>query len=190
MSNETITQSKTEIFTTKSMVLTALFAAILCILAPISLPIGPVPMSLASFVIYISVYVLGWKRSAVMCAVYLLIGLVGLPVFSGFEGGVGKLAGPTGGYLIGYIFLAVVCGLFVDLFVADKIQNRVIHFIGMIVGTAVLYVFGTAWFCMSTRMGVVAALSVCVFPFIVGDLVKMLISVSVGPTLRTLVKKI
>ena len=84
-----------KIFDLKSMVLMALFAALTCVLAPLSIPSGPVPISLTNLVIYFSLYVLGWQRATITYLVYLLLGLVGLPVFSGFEGGVGKLAGPT-----------------------------------------------------------------------------------------------
>jgi len=99
-------------FNLKDMVLMALFAALTCVLAPLAVPIGPVPISLTNLVIYFSLYVLGWQRATITYIVYLLLGLVGLPVFSGFEGGVGKVAGPTGGYLIGFIFMAIVCGAF------------------------------------------------------------------------------
>ena len=86
-------------FNLKDMVLMALFAALTCVLAPLAVPIGPVPISLTNLVIYFSLYVLGWQRATITYIVYLLLGLVGLPVFSGFEGGVGKVAGPTGGLL-------------------------------------------------------------------------------------------
>lgn len=167
---------------TKDMVLMALFTAILCVLAPMSLPIGPVPISLATFVIYFSLYFLGWKKGTVTCILYLLIGLVGLPVFSGFSGGVGKLAGPTGGYLIGYIFLALVTGMVIEKSYGKNIRfSPVFCFAGMFLGTAVLYVFGTAWFCISTGTSVAAALVTCVFPFIIGDLAKMFVAVILAP---------
>ena len=86
---------------------------------------------------------LGWKRGTISYLVYLLIGLVGVPVFSGFTGGIGRLAGPTGGYIIGFIAMAVIAGL-----VIDKCHNRWLQLLGMIVGTAVCYAFGTAWFCI------------------------------------------
>ena len=78
------------------MSVTALMAAVTCVLAPLSIPIGPVPISLTNLAIYLSLYLLGWKWGSVSYLVYLLIGMVGVPVFSGFTGGVGKLAGATG----------------------------------------------------------------------------------------------
>ena len=83
---------------TYAMVTTAFMAAVTCILAPLSIPIGPVPISLTNLAIYLSLYLLNWKRGTISYCLYLLIGLAGLPVFSGFSGGIGKLAGPTGGY--------------------------------------------------------------------------------------------
>ena len=88
---------------TYEITITALMTAVTCILAPMSIPIGPVPISFTNLAIYLSLYLLGWKRGTISYLIYLLIGLVGLPVFSGFTGGPAKLAGPTGGYIIGFI---------------------------------------------------------------------------------------
>ena len=83
----------------------AIMAALLGVLAPLALPVGPVPISLATLVVYLAAYILEPKWSIVSVVIYLLLGLVGLPVFSGGKAGVGTLVGPTGGYLIGYLFL-------------------------------------------------------------------------------------
>ena len=179
-----------KIFDLKSMVLMALFAALTCVLAPLSIPIGPVPISLTNLVIYFSLYVLGWQRATITYLVYLLLGLVGLPVFSGFEGGVGKLAGPTGGYLIGFIFMAVISGLCVKMKEDEVILNRVLGIAGMILGTLVAYAFGTAWFCYSTGTGLSAALALCVIPFIPGDLVKIIVAAVVAPTVAKQIRKL
>ena len=154
---------------TYAMVTTAFMAAVTCILAPHSIPIGPVPISLTNLAIYLSLYLLNWKRGTISYCLYLLIGLAGLPVFSGFSGGIGKLAGPTGGYIIGFIPMAIIAW---------------IQLLGMIIGTAVCYVFGTAWFCMQAGYTVSAALAVCVIPFIPGDLIKMVIALTIGPVIR------
>ena len=119
---------------TYAMVVTALMAAVTCILAPLSVPIGPVPISLTNFAIYLSLYLLDWKKGTLSYLIYLLLGLVGLPVFSGFTGGLAKLAGPTGGYIIGFIPMAIIAGI-----VIDKFTNRGIQILGMIVGTAICY---------------------------------------------------
>lgn len=179
-----------KIFDLKSMVLMALFAALTCVLAPLSIPIGLVPISLTNLVIYFSLYVLGWQRATITYLVYLLLGLVGLPVFSGFEGGVGKLAGPTGGYLIGFIFMAVISGLFVKMKEDEVILNRVLGIAGMILGTLVAYALGTAWFCYSTGNGLSAALVSCVIPFVPGDLVKIIVAAVIAPTIAKQIRKL
>ena len=122
-------------------------AAVTCILAPLSIPIGPVPISFTNLAIYLSLYLLGWKKGTISYLIYLLLGLVGLPVFSGFTGGPSKLAGPTGGYIIGFIVMAVIAGL-----VIDNCRKPWIQLIGMIVGTIVCYLFGTIWFCIVAVM--------------------------------------
>ena len=166
---------------TRSMAVIALMAAVICILGPLtlSIPVSPVPVSLANLAILFSVYILGAKRGTVSVLVYLLIGLAGVPVFSGFTGGAGKLLGPTGGYLIGYLFLAAVSGWFIDRF-----TNRGIHFLGMCLGTAVLYGFGTLWLARVAGMSFSAALAAGVLPFIPGDLVKMVIVLVAGSEIR------
>ena len=129
---------------------------------------------------------------------YLLLGMAGLPVFSGFSGGFVKLAGPTGGYLIGYIPLALISGLFIQF--STKLQPssdkkalkltlpRLIQVSGMIFGTAVLYALGTVWFCIVMDCTASYALSLCVLPFIPGDLAKMLIAIVLGPELKKRIK--
>ena len=169
-----IRRRKTYLMTTA-----ALMTAVTCVLAPMSIPIGPVPISFTNLAIYISLYLLGWKWGTVSYLVYVLIGMAGLPVFSGFTGGLGKLAGATGGYIVGFLPMAVIAGL-----VIDRCQNRGVQFAGMVVGTAVCYAFGTAWFCVLMDSTPLAALSLCVFPFIPGDLAKMAVAMAVGPLIR------
>lgn len=170
---------------TRDMVQIALFAAIMCILGPLSIPIGPVPISLTTLVIYTMVYILGMKKGTVSCIVYILLGLVGLPVFSGFSGGPAKLLGATGGYIIGYIFVVLIAGAIVD----HWSQKYWLHFIGFIVGTAVLYAFGTAWFIFLMKCELGYAMSVCVIPFIPGDLCKIVLAMLLGSQVRRALTK-
>ena len=95
---------------TKDLTLTAAAAALICIAGPLSVFIGPVPLSLATFAVYMAGAVLGARRGAAATALYLLIGVAGMPVFSGFSGGFQKLAGVTGGYLAGYLPCAFLTG--------------------------------------------------------------------------------
>lgn len=173
---------------TRQLVLIALMTAITCIFAPLSIPIpvSPVPISLTNLVLLISVYILGWKYATFSFLIYLLLGAVGLPVFSGFAGGLGKLAGPTGGYLIGFIFMTIIAGLFVDHFP----NNRILIIIGMVLATAVTYAFGTAWLAFQMNQTFIAALSIGVIPYLPGDTVKIIIAVIVGPLLKARLKNI
>lgn len=155
---------------TKDMALTAVMAALVCIAGPLSIFIGPVPLSLASFAVYMAGAVLGAKRGTAAVALYLLIGIAGVPVFSGFAGGFQKLAGVTGGYLLGYLPCAFLSGLG-----AEKAAPGKKWFLpaAMAAGTLVLYVIGTAWFVLQTGNTLGGALSLCVVPFLPGDAAKI-----------------
>ena len=160
-------ETKAKFLTTKQM---ALMTALTCILGPLSLPLpfSPVPISFTNLVLYFSIFVLGTKFSMISYVIYLLIGLVGLPVFSGFSGGPAKVAGPTGGYLVGFLFLTLIAGFFVE------------HFLGKL-SCAIL---GTIWLSIQLHIGFVAGLGVGVFPYIPGDLVKIAIACMIGPKIR------
>lgn len=113
--NNTATKTNSK-FTIQQIAMIAVMTAVTCVLAPLSVPIGPVPISLTNLVIYFSLFILGTKKGTISYLIYLLIGLVGIPVFSGFTSGPGKLFGPTGGYLIGFIPLALIAGYFINHF--------------------------------------------------------------------------
>ena len=166
--------------TTYQMAVTALMAAVMCVLGPLTVPIGAVPISLANFVICLTAWLLGPKFGTLSVAVYLCIGLVGVPVFSGYGAGLAKLAGPTGGYLVGYLLLALIGGLFIE----KSNGNPVVSGIGLVLGDAACYVLGTAWFVFQMQCELGYALSVCVYPFIALDLAKIVVSCVVGALLR------
>ncbi|TJX13456.1 biotin transporter BioY [Tissierella creatinini] len=157
-----------------------LMAAVICILGPLSIPIGLVPISFTNLAIYITLYILGMKKGTLSFIIYLLVGFAGLPVFSGFTSGPSKILGPTGGYLIGFIFMALIAGFFTDRFY----NKWYLSIIGMILGTAVCYIFGTTWLAYQANMPARAALAAGVIPFIPGDLAKMIISAYIGPKIR------
>ncbi len=187
MSNEKTPKVFGKKLSVKQLAVIALFAAVECILAPFAIPLGTtlVPISIATFVIYLFAYLLPPLECTLGVAVYLLLGAVGLPVFSGAAGGLGKMLGPTGGYLIGYLFLAFICSL-IDWKFPKKYW---LHIIGMIAATAVLYLFGTVWYMISTETAFVPALSGCVIPFLPGDGVKIALAVILGTLLRSALVK-
>lgn len=158
----------------------ALLAALMCVVGPMSLPIGPVPVTLTNFVIYLSVFLLGVKGAPTSVLIYLLLGAVGMPVFSGYQGGLAKLVGPTGGYLVGFVPMALIGGIFMD----KSKANLVVTIIGMVVGTAVLYVLGTAWFMLQTGSDLSKAMTLCVTPFLPFDCAKIVLAALFGKVLR------
>lgn len=163
----------------------ALFAALMCIFGPMSVPIGIIPISLTNLVIYLAVYLLGPRESTISYLVYLLLGAVGLPVFSAYSGGLGKLLGPTGGYLFGFIFMAIISGIALKLSKA----NVFITAAGMVLGTLVAYAFGTAWFVKVAEYTWTDAINVCVKPFIPFDLAKIVIASILGKIVRSALTK-
>ena len=162
-----------------NLTLIALLTAITCILAPFSIfiPFSPVPISLTNLVLYISVYILTFKQTTYSYTVYLLLGLVGLPVFSGFSGGFGKLFGPTGGYLFGFFPLIWISSYFICHYKTKKH----LHFIGMILGTIICYLFGTLWLSYQLSISFLEALAIGVTPYIIGDFMKILFAIYIGP---------
>jgi biotin transport system substrate-specific component len=170
-----------------TLTLIGLMTAIICILGPLSIPIAvsPVPISLTNLAIYFVVVILGRKKGTVSYIVYLLLGFAGLPVFSNFTAGPAKLLGPTGGYLIGFIFMALIAGFFVD-----KFPGKVfIHIFGMILGTIVTYILGTGWLAYQTHMGLGAALFAGVIPYIPGDIIKIALAAVLGTAVKKQLKK-
>lgn len=167
-------------FSITQIAVIGVMTAVICILAPFSLPIGPVPISFTNLAIYIALYVLGMKRGTISYLIYLLIGLVGVPVFSGFTGGPQKLFGPTGGYLIGFIPMAVIAGIVID----KCMKKWYFCLFAMIAGTWVCYLFGTAWLAFQANMTFKAALAAGVIPFIIEDLIKMVLALLIGPQIH------
>lgn len=162
------------------MAIIGVMAAVICVLGPLSIPIGVVPISFTNLAIYFVLYTLGMKKGTISYIIYMLIGFVGIPVFSGFTGGPSKLFGPTGGYIIGFIFMALIAGFFIDTF----FDKWYLCFVGMVLGTVVCYVFGTLWLSYQTHITINAALAAGVIPFIPGDLAKILIATFIGPQIR------
>ena len=162
----------------------AVCAALIAVCSWISIP-ATVPFTLQTFAVFCVLGLLGGKRGTVSVLVYILLGAVGLPVFSGFQGGVGALLGTTGGYIVGFIFIGLI------VWGAERLfgQKLAVRIAAMLVGLAVCYAFGTAWFMLvyARRSGAIAlatALGWCVFPFIVPDLVKMGLAVLLSERLR------
>lgn len=173
---------------TKQMVLIALMTAVTCVLGPLSIPLpfSPVPISLTNFAIFLAIFILGMKNGTISFIIYLLLGAVGVPVFSSFRGGLQVLAGPTGGYLIGFIFLALIMGFALDHFDRKLVPT----IIGMIIGMAVCYAFGTVWLAKLLSLSFKEGLMMGVIPYLAGDVAKIIIAAIVGPKLYGATQKI
>lgn len=164
-----------------------LFAALMAICAWISVPMPAplVPFTLQTFAIFAAVTTLGGQRGTYAVGVYLLLGLVGLPVFAGFRSGPGTLLGTTGGYILGFFVCAVVYWL-VTAWLGESLWAV---FLGGTLGLAACYAFGTAWFLLlyirtTGPMSLGAALGMCVVPYVLPDLCKLALAVLVSRRVR------
>lgn len=161
----------------QNLTLTALMAAVLCIAGPLVIPIGVVPISLINMALYLAIILLDKKSAVMSTIIYLLIGFIGLPVFSGFTGGAGKILGPTGGYLVGYLVLIWVAGSIME-------KRRKGYIPAFIAGTLGLYLFGTFWLMYQSGIDFITALSIGVIPFIPFDMGKILAAVFLGNAMK------
>ena len=188
-------------FTVRNMTFIAVMAALVCVAGPWSIPMpGLVPISLASFAVYLAGGILGWKKGTVAVLIYVILGAVGVPVFSGGAGGFAKLFGVTGGYIFGYIPCALLSGLFTDLFYKknSNIKNKFLNWlsrawsvpVGMILGTVALYALGTVWFIIARGVTLEVAMAGCVLPFLPGDAVKIVCATILTLALRDRLAKI
>ena len=174
----------------RDLAVIAIGAALIAVCSWLSVPFT-VPFTLQSFAVCLLAALLGWKRGVLTVLVYMLLGAVGLPVFAGFKAGFGVLLGATGGYIIGYIPMAFVAGLLYHKFGRNESGARkyAVMFVSMVLATAVLYIFGTAWFMVQTRMTLAASLAACVIPFLPGDLIKIIAVMLVAPPIEAALKR-
>ena len=179
MSTVAVQRSKTY-----DIVYIAVFAVIMAICSWISIP-AAVPFTLQTFGVFIAVGVLGGKRGSLSVLVFILLGAIGIPVFANFSGGIGVLAGPTGGYIIGFLFSALL------MWAMEKLpgMKSVMQIVSMIAGLIVCYAFGTVWFVivygrMNGPIGFTAALVSCVVPFIIPDIIKIALAYVLSRKLR------
>lgn len=158
----------------RDMALCALFAALLAVCAWLCLPVADVAFTMQTFGIFLTLGLLGGKRGTAAIVVYLVLGAVGLPVFSGFQGGLGVLFGVTGGYLAGFLLTGLLYWLLTSL-LPDTPKTRLA---AMILGMLVCYLFGTLWFRFGylrqgNSLGIGVILMKCVIPYLLPDLFKL-----------------
>jgi biotin transport system substrate-specific component len=164
----------------KPLMLCAFFAALTAALSQIAVPIGPVPINLATLSVFCAGLLLGGKYGALSQLVYVLLGLAGVPVFAMFRGGAGVLMGPTGGYILGYVAAAWLTGV-----MAKRFENRAWSWIlAMAAGYAICLLLGTTWFIHISGTGLRQALSLCVIPFLPGDAIKIITAAVITARIR------
>lgn len=160
-----------------------LFAALITASAQIAIPMT-VSFTLQTFAICLAAGLLGWKRGTLSVVVYIIIGMIGLPVFTGFKSGIAAVAGPTGGFIVGFIFTALISGLLIDK-LGRKLWQMIIF---MAVGVIACYAFGTIWFIIAYKATIASALTTCVVPFLLPDAVKVVLAAVLSNRLRRFVK--
>ncbi|MDL2321519.1 biotin transporter BioY, partial [Desulfosarcina sp. OttesenSCG-928-B08] len=167
----------------KRMIHAALMAALTAAGAYIAIPVGPVPIVLQNLFVLLAGLLLGSRWGLISMGIYLLSGIMGLPVFAGGTGGVGKFFGPTGGYLIAYPMVACLVGL-----IAEKGKHRIAaDIVAVTAGMMLTYAIGVPWLKMVTGMTLTKAVAVGLVPFIPGCLVKIAAAVCIARSLRPLV---
>lgn len=180
-------------FTVKTIVLCAMFAALCCATAPISIPLpGGVPITLQTAAVFLAALLLGPLYGFVAVLVYVLLGAVGLPVFAGFSGGIGSLVGMSGGFIMSWPFAALLAGFVYFKFGRNKkgVVKYAEMIVAMLLGSVVIYVVGLTQFIFLTKMSIQASLLACMVPFIPGDLLKMVLVAIIVPVLEKAMKMI
>lgn len=175
----------------KDISLIALFSAIIVICSLVTIP-SVIPFTLQTFAIFLCLNILGAKKGIISILVYIFLGVVGLPVFSGFNGGIGALLNVTGGYIIGFIFSALAFWLIT--FVFNKKSGEKINLIASFSGLIVCYISGTLWYVLffvknGDTISFISAFTICVLPFIIPDILKILLASSISKKIRKLGKK-
>lgn len=172
----------------RSLCQIALFAAIIAVCSQIQIPLT-VPFTMQTFAVFSALAILGGKNGTISILIYIALGAIGVPVFAGFSGGLAVILGSTGGYIIGFIFTALIVG-----FVSDKLKGKLIPLIiSMVIGILVCYAFGTAWFAVvynraNEPASLATILGWCVTPFLIPDAVKIVIAAILTNRLKKFIK--
>ena len=168
----------------RMIVFAALLAALMAAGAYIAIPIGPVPIVMQNMFVFLAALLLGARWGLASVAVYLLAGACGLPVFAGGMGGIGRIVGPTGGYLVGYLPAVFLAG-----YISEKGAGRIVaDVLAMICGTVVLYACGVSWLKILTGMDWLKTLAAGMFPFLIGDAIKIAAAALIAKSLRPVVR--
>lgn len=173
---------------TADMAYIAIFAIVIAVCSWISIP-TMVPFTLQTFGVFLAIGILGGKRGTMAVLVYMLLGAIGIPVFSGFSAGIGYILGGTGGYILGFILSALV------MWAMENLLGKAtwVYVLSMVLGLLVCYAFGTIWFMVvyaknSGAIGVWTALTWCVFPYVIPDILKIILALSASKRLARIIR--
>ena len=169
----------------RQMTLVSLFAALTAVGAFISIPLQPVPITLQTLFALLAGMILGSTLGASSQIIYVLLGIIGLPVFAGFRAGIGVLFGPTGGFLFGFIISAYIIGKMIEL---KEEKNIFYYFLAGLLGTIIIYIIGVTQLSLVTGMGVKRAITVGMFPFLPGDILKIIAASFIASKLRPIIE--
>lgn len=180
---------KTRSNKTLDMCYISLFSALIAVCAWINIPSPVAPFTMQLFAIFNCILILGGQRGTMSILVYLLLGAIGLPVFAGFTGGLGRILGSTGGYLLGFLGISLLYWIF-EKKLEDKIHRKILV---LTFGLFLDYIIGTAWFILvyTNNIGAIdlkTALIWCVTPFIVPDFIKLYLAVLVDKKIHGFIK--
>jgi len=169
----------------RQMTLISLFAALTAVGAFISIPLYPVPLTLQTLFTLLAAMTLGSVMGASSQIIYVLLGIIGLPVFAGFKAGIGILFGPTGGFLFGFIISAYIIGKIIEL---KKEKNIFYYLLAGLIGTLIIYIIGITQLSLVTDMGIKKALTVGMLPFLPGDILKIIAASFIASKLKLVIK--
>ncbi len=154
-------------------------AALMCVLCPIAIPLNAVPITFATLIIYLIALICDVRTSLLSVMIYIILGCMGLPVFSGFNGGIGHILGPTGGFIIGYIPLT--------LCVSHFNRGKTTRIFGSIMGVISLYIIGCIGYSVYFNEAIITAFTLCVLPFIPGDIIKIVMSLMIYQKVKKII---
>jgi len=173
-----------KLFTVSDIVRIAIMAALTAVCSWIIVPMPQIPFTMQTFAVFFALEFIGGRNGTIAFFVYALLGAVGVPVFSGFRGGIGHLVGPTGGYLLGFVFTCFIYWIFEKRYTYKSVK----HYFVLALGLFACYFCGTVWFVAVVKTNVWTALVTCVLPYIIPDAAKIAFAVFLAAKLKKVIK--